>query len=258
MRIRTVKPDFWTHPFWAKQSDAVRLLALALLNYADDSGFFYADPELVREVMPYWDSTKIRRTLGELSTNGWVEYQQGPEGYGLIGRIVQFGAHQRIDKPKESKIKKLWRIQDSSKINPRLIQDQSTREVEVDQGSGKDASARIGDSAAQSLLHDAKSKAPDGRAATVIGIWCGLWNYTRKLPYHPLPKDKGLSKRLDEMYPDKARLKEKMLRYLEDVTIANRGWKYSFAHFFETQNSYGEIPRKADDEPRLNADGEPI
>ena len=258
MRIRTVKPEFWTHPMWSKQGDAVRLLALALLNYADDDGFFYADPELMREIMPYWDSTKLRRTFDELSRLGWAEYQKGPEGYGLLGRIVQFKTHQRIDRPNASKISKLWRLDEDSTQTRRTLDDQSPTEGKGREGKGKDASARIGDSAAPSLLHDAKSKAPDGRAATVIGIWCGLWSYTRKLPYRPLPKDKGLSKKLDEMYPDKARLKEKMLRYLEDVTIANRGWKYSFAHFFETQNSYGEIPRKADDEPRLNADGEPI
>lgn len=42
-RIRSVKPEFWGHPVMSKQIHAVRLLAIALLNFADDEGFFFAD-----------------------------------------------------------------------------------------------------------------------------------------------------------------------------------------------------------------------
>ena len=46
MRIRTLKPEFWSHPVISRQSDAAKLLAIGLLNYADDEGYFYADARM--------------------------------------------------------------------------------------------------------------------------------------------------------------------------------------------------------------------
>jgi hypothetical protein len=118
MRIRTLKPEFWTHPRWGRQPDDVRLLAVALLNFADDRGFFYASAELVRTVMPFWPAEKLTRALGALEDLGWIELQDTPQD-GPIGRVVNFGKHQRIDRPTASRIAPMWREYDEGTSNPR-------------------------------------------------------------------------------------------------------------------------------------------
>ena len=47
-RIRTVKPEFWTNEALSASSAETHLLAAALLNYADDEGYFNANPGLVK------------------------------------------------------------------------------------------------------------------------------------------------------------------------------------------------------------------
>lgn len=128
MRIRTVKPEFWTHPIMGRIDPNARLLALALLNYADDEGYFHADPVLVRAACcPFVDSSKmILGWLQLLQEKRWIELSDVTE-HGVIGRVVNFSEHQRIDKPKDSPIKAYWFV-DESKTHPRSIQDASTLE----------------------------------------------------------------------------------------------------------------------------------
>ncbi|HBS0572930.1 TPA: DnaT-like ssDNA-binding domain-containing protein, partial [Klebsiella pneumoniae] len=46
-RIRTIKPEFWTDEDMAEVSEPACLLAIGLLNYADDEGYFNANPKLI-------------------------------------------------------------------------------------------------------------------------------------------------------------------------------------------------------------------
>jgi hypothetical protein len=56
MRIRTVKPEFWTNEKMAALPDFTRLVALALLNYADDHGYFWANSLMMRGALfPFED-----------------------------------------------------------------------------------------------------------------------------------------------------------------------------------------------------------
>lgn len=105
-RIRTVKPEFWRHPIYARLPDDVQLLALSLLTMADDEGYFRAEPELIRgDVQPFRENLgKISRGLRELSNQGWIEVQKHPK-QGNIGRIVNFAKHQRVHHPTPSKLK---------------------------------------------------------------------------------------------------------------------------------------------------------
>jgi len=134
MRIRTIKPEFWSHEEMCQLSEFTRLMAIALLNYADDDGYFMANPRLVRcALFPFEDdSKKILGSIQDLSRAGYLEIGKDSEGRD-VGRIVNFLLHQRIDKPKPSKIKGNFTIQDESKTNPRLIQDASKEE-----GKGKE------------------------------------------------------------------------------------------------------------------------
>jgi len=138
VRIRTIKPEFWTPPIMGRLEPDVRLLALALLNYSDDEGYFLADPLLVRGACcPFVDeSSKVRRWLDRLTVAGWIELS-GETPHGRIGRVVNFAEHQKIDRAKPSTISPYW-IDDESTIDRRLIDDASLLEGKgKEQGTGK-------------------------------------------------------------------------------------------------------------------------
>lgn len=129
MRIRTIKPEFWMHEGLSKCSEFTRLLAIALLNWSDDEGYFMANPILIRgQVFPFEDdSKKVPRSLQELSCVGWIELGIDSQGRS-VGRVINFSKHQRVDKPKPSSIKESWRIQDVSRKDLGAILDQSEEE----------------------------------------------------------------------------------------------------------------------------------
>jgi hypothetical protein len=117
------------HEGLCSKSDFTRLLAIALLNWADDEGYFMANPVLIRgQVFPFLDDSKIiPRSLLELSSVGWIELGKDDEGRD-VGKIINFAKHQRVDKPKRSTIKDKARFQDASKNNLGLFQEASKEE----------------------------------------------------------------------------------------------------------------------------------
>lgn len=104
-RIRTVKPEFWRHPVYARLPDDIQLLALSLLTMADDEGYFRAEPALIRgDVQPFReDLGRISGGLQELLRVGWIEVRKHSQ-QGEIGRIVNFDKHQRVHHPTPSKL----------------------------------------------------------------------------------------------------------------------------------------------------------
>lgn len=107
-RIRTIKPEFWRDDGLASVSAEACLLAVGLLNYADDEGYFNAHPRLVEaDVFPLRElSGSTTVLLRELSDIGYIQVFSGTDGktYGLI---VNFCKHQVINKKAPSKIKAL-------------------------------------------------------------------------------------------------------------------------------------------------------
>jgi hypothetical protein len=103
-RIRTIKPEFWQNEQIAGLREHARLLAIALLNHADDTGCFVASHQLVRAAcFPFEeDSKNVLGSLQDLSRIGYIEVRNcsGKQ----IGRICKFLDHQRIDKPQKSKL----------------------------------------------------------------------------------------------------------------------------------------------------------
>lgn len=131
MRIRTVKPEFWAHPVMSRLPYDTRILALGLLNLADDEGYFDADPDYIRgSVLFREDSSNVRRMLDELSRSEWITLCGRPER--PIGRVVNFRKHQRVDRPQPSRLKQ-YALDESSSNDRRVLDDQSTPE----QGTGK-------------------------------------------------------------------------------------------------------------------------
>lgn len=135
-RIRTVKPEFWGHAILGKMDDSIRLMALALLNLADDEGYFYADPITVRNFARPFDESSSKTTgiLLELSRVGWIEVREHPE-QGSVGFVVNFLKHQVISHPKPSTIRHYY---DSSN-NPVIVQEHYCQEGKGMEWEGRDA-----------------------------------------------------------------------------------------------------------------------
>lgn len=120
-RIRTIKPDFWANEKVMSCSRDARLLFVGMWNFADDRGRLTDSARSIKaQVFPGdddIDSQSVRRWLDELSSNGLVLFYER-DGRAYIQ--VTGWDHQRIDKPRPSKIPP----PDSSNVR-RPIDDQS-------------------------------------------------------------------------------------------------------------------------------------
>jgi hypothetical protein len=105
MRIRTIKPEFWKSQTIAELSDSAKLLALGLLNYADDEGYFFAHPALIRgELMPFAASHEhIPALLQELQKIEFIRLGEDASKR-KIGMVVHFRKHQLVNRPQRSKL----------------------------------------------------------------------------------------------------------------------------------------------------------
>lgn len=105
MRIRTVKPEFWQNQDLANLPAETRLLAIGLLNYADDDGYFVNNPALIRgAVFPFSEHYRnIPVMLRELSGIGFLTLGKDETGkeYGLV---TNFKKHQQINKYRKSTV----------------------------------------------------------------------------------------------------------------------------------------------------------
>jgi len=183
-RIRTVKPEFWTNEQLASLSLHARLLAIALLNFSDDEGYFLGNASLVRAAcFPFEeDSKNVLGSLQELSRIGYVVIQECSGK--TIGKVVKFREHQRIDKPQQSKLIQAFQaetdrkptrneentrendnsknipgtFQESSRNIPRLEREQGTGNREVEQGSGTGEQGMQGGSALVAVEHPSEPR----------------------------------------------------------------------------------------------------
>ena len=114
-RIRTIKPEFWRNDDLSSIPPEAALLAIGLLNVADDEGYFNANPKLISaDVFPLRELsgsvTGMVEILGEI---GYLKIYIGSDGK-EYGQIVNFSIHQKINKKTPSKIKELLLLQDDS------------------------------------------------------------------------------------------------------------------------------------------------
>lgn len=108
MRIRTIKPEFWSHRMHEAISETAALLAIGLLNIADDDGRFMANPRYVEcEVFKTRRPKKrIAACLAELESVGYLRrYKAVMDGREVdLGVIPNFRKHQVISKPYPSRL----------------------------------------------------------------------------------------------------------------------------------------------------------
>lgn len=107
-RIRTIKPEFWTDEDMSEVSEAACLLAIGLLNYADDEGYFNANPKLIKAaIFPIREqSGSIPVLMRELSSVGYISLFSGHDGK-IYGLVNNFAKHQVINKARKSIIRDL-------------------------------------------------------------------------------------------------------------------------------------------------------
>ncbi len=144
-RIRTLKPEFWLSEKMAGLPFESRLLAIALLNFADDEGFFRANPALVKAAcFPLDDSVNITGMLHDLSKIGWIRAGKTASGE-AVDKIVNFLDHQRINKPTKSKYdinSIIWsEFTDESVKTPELLPEDYARERKGKERKGGTTSA---------------------------------------------------------------------------------------------------------------------
>lgn len=114
-RIRTIKPGFWKHEDLSALPECTHMLAGALLNYADDDGYFNANPGLVKaECAPLRETAiPVAEMLRQLCSIGYIELGSGADGKSY-GRIVKFDEHQVVNHKTTSKIKALFKVHGNS------------------------------------------------------------------------------------------------------------------------------------------------
>jgi hypothetical protein len=104
-RIRTIKPEFWANEKVMNCSRGSRLLFIGLWNFADDGGRLRDSAKTIKaQIFPGDDDVNseiVRGMIDELSGNGLLQkYEVNGEAF----LQVTGWDHQRIDKPRPSKI----------------------------------------------------------------------------------------------------------------------------------------------------------
>lgn len=121
------------------------MLAAALLNHADDEGYFNAHPGLIRAACcPLREpSVSIPDSLNRLVSAEYLRLGTGADGK-RYGQIVTFDAHQRVNRPTPSKIKALDIEWDDSTTNHSQLSEHSPPERKgKEQGTGKGKEAPV-------------------------------------------------------------------------------------------------------------------
>nr|WP_253283044.1 DnaT-like ssDNA-binding domain-containing protein [Cedecea davisae] len=155
----------------AEVSEAACLLAIGLLNYADDEGYFNANPKLIKAaVFPIRETySPITVLLRELSNHGYLSMFSTQDGK-HFGLINNFAKHQVINKPKDSKIKSLHLIPyeygtDTESVPPGKDQGSGKGKDKPLSSAGARESVSPGPAAANSII-DNRPPSPGGSGIT--------------------------------------------------------------------------------------------
>lgn len=137
MRIRTVKPAFWSDAKVKRLSDHTALFFISLWNVADDYGYFPLDTLELSLKVCRWRSQEVFKMLRALVDAGLVRCS-GEVGVGLI----EGWSHQRIDRPRVGKYNHL-EIQWDNALRPANCREDSTLDRIGKDRIGKDGIGSI-------------------------------------------------------------------------------------------------------------------
>lgn len=138
MRIRSIKPEFWTSLTVAVLPIQARLTFIGLWNYCDDHGRGHDDARLVKAAIWPLDNhvsdKRVDQWLGDLADAGLIER------YAVSGKrylcITNWSEHQRVERPRVSLIPPRT-VTDPSPQPPRTVTATSPQEGkgrEMEQG----------------------------------------------------------------------------------------------------------------------------
>jgi len=115
------------------------LFAVGIICYADDEGYFNANPLLMKAmIFPLREpSVSVHGMLTELSNIGFVALGTDDKGKPW-GKIVNFAKHQRVNRPTPSKIKTLPITWESSLSTHGGLTEDSLPEGKGKEGKGKE------------------------------------------------------------------------------------------------------------------------
>jgi hypothetical protein len=96
VRIRTIKPEFWTNEELAALPPLARLVFIGLWNLADRRGRLEDRPRRIQvSILPYEDDVNINALLKALEDAGFIDRYIG-EGAIAVIQVINFEKHQRI------------------------------------------------------------------------------------------------------------------------------------------------------------------
>jgi hypothetical protein len=189
MRIRSIKPEFWTDKRVASWDLFTRLFFVGLWSAADDHGRGSAEPaRLAAELFPYDLSRDARETLANVSralatlseSRRVTFYRIGDEDF---FEIANWGRHQRVDKPGKSRIPEPC-ASDVVKSRETLARpsrlEQGTGSVEMDQGpSVADVAKNSGQVLLGGVGHEEKNRDGAGISWSALAGWSGITDADR-------------------------------------------------------------------------------
>lgn len=128
-----MKPEFWTDEKVVELSAWGRLLAIGLLNFADDYGRMVKSEKRIKmQVFPA-DSVSVQQLLTELEKAGFIYFYSVNNVEYL--QIRNFTKHQRVNRPSHSPIPAP--VGGEPSVSP---QEESMREGKGKEGKGREGS----------------------------------------------------------------------------------------------------------------------
>ena len=120
VRIRTIKPEFWSDEKLSTLSAIDRLVFLGLIGMSDDYGRLHDNIKVIDAFVFPNSSETVRESLANLSRTGRIRRGKASNGKPVI-EIANWSKHQRVDKP-----------QNHLALPPIEIEDQETKEKPSD------------------------------------------------------------------------------------------------------------------------------
>ena len=253
MRIRTIKPSFWTDIKMSQLSEAARLTYIGLWCYADDDGVFAADPRLVKAALyPLDDNFTVLRVndiLSECSLRAHcILYEVAGEMYGYI---PNFKKHQKINRKSLCILPKLSegsvRAHGVLSEHSNLFEQKKTMQIALQTGSVRAHADFIQDRdrdrdrevlsekppktavfRSDSTATDPKPKS-DAQKNTICAIWMSEYKRRHHVDYMLTGPDKGALKELEQLFPptgDRKKFKAVAKAYLDDTEpfVSGQHW----------------------------------
>jgi hypothetical protein len=156
MRIRTIKPEFFTHEglFEAEAATGlpIRIAFAGLWCVADREGRFKWEPRRIGvQILPY-DGIDFSRVLDALTTRGFIVKYRVNDAW--FGSIPSFGKHQVINNRESSSSLPDWSLNEAfcEGIDASATREPRDDHASKEEGKGREGERKEGDSSHQAKL----------------------------------------------------------------------------------------------------------